>query len=66
MRGAGVLIIRGATLSAGQQLGYDGMKTYGKSMGFEDSPALHMVSSIAAAFGSACLCTPFDVVMTRF
>ena len=29
-RGSGALVVRGATLSAGQQLGYDGAKTYAK------------------------------------
>ena len=66
MRGTGALVARGATLSAGQQLGYDGMKTYCKKSGMEDGPLLHISASIAGAFMAANTSTPPDVVMTRF
>ena len=67
LRGSGALMARGALLSAGMQLGYDGCKTASKRYGFMDEGfALHAAASTAGAFGG-CLCsTPADVVMTRF
>ena len=66
-RGSGTLMARGALLSAGMQLGYDGCKTASKKHGaLPEGFALHAVASCAGAFGG-CLCsTPADVVMTRY
>ena len=65
--GTGVLVVRGSLLSAGQQLGYDGCKTYCKKHSLlQEGPMLHVVGSICAAFLSATAATPADVLMTRY
>jgi hypothetical protein len=66
-RGAGALVARGALLSAGQQLGYDGMKTECRRSGLlEEGPVLHVAASVAGALGATVFSTPADVVMTRY
>lgn len=66
-RGSGALVIRGAFLSAGQQLGYDGCKTEARKSNYiSDGPVLHSLASVAGAFGAAVFSTPADVVMTRY
>ncbi|KAJ8600504.1 hypothetical protein CTAYLR_010061 [Chrysophaeum taylorii] len=66
-RGSGALVVRGALLSAGQQLGYDGLKTEARSRAiFPDGPLLHALASISGAFCAAIFSTPADVVMTRY
>jgi len=65
--GTGVLVLRGSVLSAGQQLGYDGCKTYCKQVGLlHDGPTLHFVASVCAAFLAATMAAPADVVLTRY
>jgi len=65
-RGSGALLVRGALLSAGMQVGYDGVKTLAKRRGVAEGSGLHAVASAAGAVG-ACVCaTPADVVMTRY
>lgn len=66
-RGALPLACRGAFFTAGQMLGYDGMKTIGKSkLGMEDGVFLHVISSLSASLGSALLASPADLVMTKY
>ena len=65
-RGVGALVIRGAFFSAGNQFGYDGVKTAGKERGYQEGPVLHFAASIAAAFGAGTFCNPAHVVMARY
>ena len=65
-RGGGVLAARGALLSAGQLLGYDGTKTEFRRRGVPDGPALHVVASVAAAFLATTFAAPADVLMANF
>lgn len=66
-RGSGTLMVRGALLSAGMQVGYDGCKTFArKKRWLDDGPLLHGISACAGAFGACAFSTPADVVMTRF
>ena len=66
-RGAGALVVRGALLSAGMQVGYDGFKTWAKRRGvLEDGPLLHGLAACAGGFGAGICATPADVVMTRY
>ncbi|KAJ1461781.1 mitochondrial carrier domain-containing protein [Pelagophyceae sp. CCMP2097] len=65
-RGAGALVIRGAMLSAGQQLGYDGAKTLMRARDVAEGPVMHAAASIAGAFGACVFSTPADVLMTRY
>ena len=64
-RGATSLVIRGACLSAGGMLGYDGTKTFCKERQLaSDGPALHLAASIVSAFCGTVLAAPADVCMT--
>ena len=66
-RGAGALVVRGALLSAGMQVGYDGFKTWAKRRGvLEDGPLLHGLAACAGGVGAGVCATPADVVMTRY
>ena len=66
-RGAGALVVRGALLSAGMQVGYDGFKTWAKRRGvLEDGPVLHGLAACAGGVGAGICATPADVVMTRY
>ena len=66
-RGAGALVVRGALLSAGMQVGYDGFKTWAKRRGMlEDGPVLHGLAACAGGVGAGVCATPADVVMTRY
>ena len=64
--GCGPLVLRGALLSGGQMLGYDGTKTVAKREGWaRDGPLLHVQAATAAALCSATFSAPADVVMCR-
>jgi len=66
-RGAGTLTVRGAFLSAGMQLGYDGCKTAARERRLlEDGPALHVLAACSGALGAALCSTPIDVVMVAY
>ena len=66
-RGAGALVVRGALLSAGMQVGYDGFKTWAKRREMlEDGPVLHGLAACAGGVGAGVCATPADVVMTRY
>ena len=66
-RGAGALVVRGALLSAGMQVGYDGFKTWAKRRGvLDDGPLLHGLAACAGGVGAGVCATPADVVMTRY
>lgn len=65
--GAGVIVLRGACLTAGQMLGYDGCKTVVAANALlEDGPALHVTAAVVAGFSAATTSAPPDVVMTRY
>lgn len=66
LKGAAPVSLRGALFTAGQMIGYDGLKTAAKARGFEDGPYLHLVSSIAASFGASFLSAPADLVVARY
>ena len=58
-RGAGALVVRGALLSAGMQVGYDGFKTWAKRRGvLEDGPVLHGLAACAGGVGAGVCATP--------
>ena len=59
-KGAVPLLFRGALLTAGQQIGYDGTKTVIKANGGADGPLLHGLASIV----SAAFATGFSVRQT--
>jgi len=59
------LATRGGLFTAGQMLGYDGLKTLAREYGIEDSPQLHVIASISAAFWSSFAAAPADLIMTR-
>lgn len=65
-KGSGPLVVRGATLSAGNQLGYDGLKKQAGAFGLQDGPLLQVVASVSGAFGSTICACPADVVTTRY
>eukprot|EP00439_Symbiodinium_sp_Y106_P013792 s4192_g1.t6 len=48
-RGCSPLIFRGALLTAGQMLGYDGTKTAGRQLGYKDGPLLHVAAATSAS-----------------
>ena len=47
-------------------LGYDGVKTFAKNRGYQDSTYLHVVSAISASFWASALSTPADLVMAKY
>lgn len=65
-KGSGPLVVRGATLSAGNQLGYDGLKKRAKAFGVSDGPTLQLAASVMGALGSTICACPADVVTTRY
>lgn len=65
-RGCDALLVRGALLSAGMQVGYDGFKTWAKRRHAEEGLTLHALASCAGAVGAGICATPADVVMTRY
>lgn len=65
-RGAGVIIGRGAALSASQLAAYDSTKTYLKTKGYTDGPVLHFAASQAGAVCCTTFSMPLDVVLTVY
>jgi hypothetical protein len=65
-RGAMPLVLRGALLAAGSQLGYDGVKTVAKENGVADAPTLHVCASTVAAFLATTFSSPADILMTNY
>lgn len=66
-RGASVLCMRGALLTAGHLLGYDATKDIMKDYGVvHDGPMLHLLSSASAAILAALFCMPADYTLTRY
>jgi len=81
-RGSSALVVRGALLSAGNCVGYDGCKTYARKMNVQEdnnihgdlsvgstkkeSPYVHILASIVGAFVGTVTATPADVLMTRY
>lgn len=65
-RGGLPLVFRGAAITSGQFLGYDGTKTEFAKRGVTDGPVLHVCSAVAAAFCCATFSCPFDIVMNRW
>mmetsp|Transcript_1225 Transcript_1225/g.2972 ORF Transcript_1225/g.2972 Transcript_1225/m.2972 type:complete len:330 (-) Transcript_1225:2233-3222(-) len=66
MRGSSTLMVRGALLSAGAQLGYDYTKTEAKKMGIKEGPVVHVAASIVSAFLASVFSAPCDFVMTKY
>lgn len=66
-RGSTGLVIRGATVTAGLQLGYDGFRTHIKENNLmTDGPILHCISATFGGFLGALFCAPADVIMTKY
>jgi len=65
-RGGLPLVFRGAAITSGQFLGYDGTKTEFRKHGITEGPILHVASAVAAAFCCATFSCPFDIVMNRW
>eukprot|EP00588_Corethron_pennatum_P022830 CAMPEP_0194312824 /NCGR_PEP_ID=MMETSP0171-20130528/9759_1 /TAXON_ID=218684 /ORGANISM="Corethron pennatum, Strain L29A3" /LENGTH=317 /DNA_ID=CAMNT_0039067521 /DNA_START=53 /DNA_END=1002 /DNA_ORIENTATION=- len=65
-KGAMPLTARGALFTAGQMIGYDGLKTCSKSYGVRDGPYLHLAASIAASFCASAMSAPADLMTARF
>ena len=66
-KGSLVLVVRGGLLSAGQWLGYDGVKSALKERQWlQDGVPLHVLASLTGGFFSATLACPADVVMTQW
>ncbi|CAJ1346870.1 unnamed protein product [Effrenium voratum] len=66
-RGAGVIVARGAALSASQLMAYDQSKTVLKERKvLRDGPMLHVASSLIAAVVCTTCHMPFDVVLTMY
>eukprot|EP00930_Biecheleria_cincta_P096714 TRINITY_DN88521_c0_g1_i1.p1 TRINITY_DN88521_c0_g1~~TRINITY_DN88521_c0_g1_i1.p1 ORF type:complete len:323 (+),score=23.13 TRINITY_DN88521_c0_g1_i1:51-1019(+) len=66
-RGAGVIVGRGAVLSATQLMTYDNTKKQMKaSKLMQDGPMLHVLASLAAAAVCTTCSMPFDVVLTVY
>lgn len=66
MRGVGATATRGAFFGAGNQLGYDGSKTFAKNNGIPDGPLLHAFASVCGAVGASSFSNPAHIVMTRY
>lgn len=66
-QGAVPMMFRGAGISSGSFLGYDGCKTILKEQQnlLEEGILLHSIGAIAAAFFCACFSTPFDFIANR-
>ena len=66
-RGAGVIVARGAVLSASQLSAYDAVKTALRGDGLlGDGPALHATASLVAALCCTSCSMPLDVVLTVY
>eukprot|EP00931_Biecheleriopsis_adriatica_P054930 TRINITY_DN32379_c0_g1_i1.p1 TRINITY_DN32379_c0_g1~~TRINITY_DN32379_c0_g1_i1.p1 ORF type:complete len:326 (-),score=51.14 TRINITY_DN32379_c0_g1_i1:174-1151(-) len=65
-RGAGVIVGRGAAVSASQLAAYDSTKTFLKAQGFADGPLLHFVASQVGAVCCTTFSMPLDVVLTVY
>jgi len=65
-RGGLPLVFRGAAITSGQFLGYDGTKTEFKKRNIKEGPLQHVCSAVAAAFCGATFSCPFDIVMNRW
>jgi len=66
-RGAGVIVGRGALLSASQLMAYDFTKTKLKTQGImRDGPYLHVVASLAAAVCCTTCSMPLDTIVTVY
>lgn len=66
-RGAGVIVGRGAAISASQLCAYDYSKTFFKAQGYlGDGPILHVVASQIAAVCCTTFSMPFDIVLTVY
>ena len=64
--GATPLVARGALLTAGQMMGYDGTKKVCRQRGWlDEGPALHLAAAVAGAFCAASFSAPADVLQTR-
>lgn len=66
-KGTVPLASRGALLTIGQMLGYDGTKTIAKEYyGYQDAPPLHILSSITASFLASAFSAPVDLVFSKY
>lgn len=65
-RGSGVLLVRGATLSSAQLMGYDATKAACKRNGMADGPALQTLASFVGAVIMTTAVMPVDVTLNRF
>jgi len=66
-RGCSPLVVRGALLTGGQMLGYDGTKTFAASeLGLPDGPGLHVLAAVLAGLCATTFSAPADVLVTRF
>jgi len=65
-QGCGPLVLRGALLTSGQMLGYDGTKTTAKDFGLGDNTVLHVAAATVGGFCAATLSAPADTLLTQF
>mmetsp|Transcript_24130 Transcript_24130/g.39940 ORF Transcript_24130/g.39940 Transcript_24130/m.39940 type:complete len:357 (-) Transcript_24130:73-1143(-) len=66
-KGSVPLSLRGSFFTAGQMIGYDGVKTIAKEQyGVQDGPLLHAMSSVSASFFASFFSAPADYVMARY
>lgn len=64
--GSTPMVVRGALLTAGQMMGYDGTKKFCRQHGLlSDGPALHVCAALVAALCAASFSAPADVLQTR-
>jgi hypothetical protein len=47
-------------------IGYDGLKTFAKSNGYQDNIYLHVISGLSASFWASALSAPADLVMAKY
>jgi hypothetical protein len=65
--GSGLLVLRGAVMSASQTTAYDWSKsTIRRNDWIDDGPPLHFLCSFAASIVCVTCVIPFDVVLTRY
>ena len=64
--GSSILVGRGALFSAGFSAGYDGTKTKLRQSGIQETPAVHALASIVAAFLATAAAAPFDATLTQY
>jgi len=65
-KGGSILVARGALFSAGFSFGYDGTKTQLRVRGIKESPMVHALASVVAAFLATSVAAPFDSILTRY